>query len=139
MYVRMCVARYLHNFILFKSFLAPTPKILLRYSYFQQGTYGEPNDLVCTIALSSTIQSLSVNLSWNYANNDTRVRVIPTTIATNDSIDVIYTTVIQFNYLVEEDEGNYTCSLAIDGDTEESSFDLKIISKYQCYNPYHGY
>ena len=107
-------------------YVATRPRIVLRNSYFQQGTNGEPNDLVCTIALSFTIQSIL--FSWNFTNNDARVRVVPTTITTDDSIGIIYTTVIQFDYLIEEDEGNYTCSLTVDGDSAESTFDLKIIS-----------
>ena len=95
----------------------------------QQGTVGEPHDLVCLIVLSSTAQSIAVNLSWNFTSNDDRVTVIPTTITTDDSITVTYTTVIQFDYLTEEDEENYTCTLEIDGDSTESTFNLEAISK----------
>lgn len=95
----------------------------------QQGTVGEPHDLVCLIVLSSTAQSISVNLAWNFTSDDDRVTVIPTTITTNVSIIVTYTTVIQFDYLTEGDEGNYTCTLEIDGDSTESTFNLGAISK----------
>ena len=95
----------------------------------QQGAVGEPHDLVCTIVLSSTAQSSSVNLTWNFTSNDDRVTVIPTTITTDDSIGIIYTTVIQFDYLNEMDEGYYTCSVRIDGDSAESTFNLEMISK----------
>ena len=95
----------------------------------QQGVVGEPHDLVCMIALSSIAQSSSVNLTWNFTSNDDRVTVIPTTITTDDSIGIIYTTVIQFDYLMEADEENYTCTLAINGDSAESTFNLEIISK----------
>ena len=108
--------------------LAPTPRIFLRPNYLQQGVIGEPHDLVCMIVLSSTAQSNSVNFTWNFTSNDDRVTVIPTTITTDDSIGIIYTTVIQFDYLMEGDEGNFTCTLIIDGDSAESTFNLKIIS-----------
>ena len=98
-------------------------------SYLQQGILGDAHDLICLIALSSTAQSSSVNLTWNFNSNDNRVTVIPTTITTDDSIGTIYTTVIQFNYLMEGDEGNYICTLTIDGDSGESIFNLEIISK----------
>ena len=110
--------------------IAPTPRIFLRPNYLQQGAIGEPHDLVCTIALSSTAQSVSVNLTWNFTSNDDRVTVIPTTITTDDSIGIIYTTVIQFDYLMEGDEENYTCTLTIDGDSAESTFNLETISKH---------
>ena len=95
---------------------------------------GEPHDLVCMIILSSTAQSSSINLTWNFTSNDDRVTVIPTTITTNDSIGIIYTTVIQFDYLMETDEENYTCTLAIDGDSVESTFNLETTSKFKWYS-----
>ena len=109
---------------------APTPKTLLKPSYLQQGIIGEAHDLICLIVLSSKTPSSSVNLSWNLTSNDSRVSVIPTTITVDDSIGIIYTTVIQFIYLVKEDAENYTCTLTIEGDSAESIFDLEIISKY---------
>ena len=112
--------------------LAPTPRIFLRPSYLRQGAVGEPHDLVCVIALSSTTQASSIDLTWNFTNNDNRVTVIPTTINIDSSIGIIYTAVIQFDYLMEGDEGNYTCTLAIDGDLAESTFNLEIISKHNC-------
>ena len=110
------------------------PNIFLRPSYLQQGTVGEPHDLVCLIALSSTVQSSSVNFTWNFTSNDDRVTVIPTTITvTDDSVGIIYTTVIQFDYLMEADEGNYKCTLTIDGNSADSTFQLEIISEYDVY------
>ena len=112
------------------DYVAPTPNVFLRPSHLHQGIIGEAFDLVCSIALSSTTKMRPVGLTWNFTGNDTRVRVIPTTITTDDSIGIIYTTVIQFDYVIREDEGNYSCSLAIDGDLEESTFSLETISKH---------
>ena len=108
---------------------APTPRIFLRSHYLYQGIIGEAHELVCLIAISSTAQTSSVNLTWNFTSNDDRVTVIPTTITTDDSIGIIYTTVIQFAYLVKGDERNYKCSLTIEEDSLESTFNLRIISK----------
>ena len=104
--------------------------IFLEPNYLQQGTIGDAHDLVCFITLSSIAQASSVNLTWNFTSNDDRVTVIPTTITTDDSIGIIYTTVIQFAYIMEGDEGNYTCTLTIEGDSGVSNFNLEIISKY---------
>ena len=103
--------------------------ILLEPSYLWQGTIGEAHKLICLIALSSKGNSSLVNLTWNFTSNDNRVAVIPTTVITDDSIGIIYTTVIQFDYLLEEDEENYTCTLTIEGDSAKSTFNLEIISK----------
>ena len=112
------------------TYVAPTPRIFLRPNYLQQGAAGQTLQLVCSIAISSVAETSSVNLTWNFTSNDNRVTVIPTTITTDDSIGIIYTTVIQFAYLMEEDEGNYTCTTAIEEDSADSNFDLKIISKH---------
>ena len=101
----------------------------MKPSYSQKGVIGEAHELVCVIALSYTAQTSSVSFIWNLTNNDDRVTVIPTTITTDDSIGIIYTTVIQFAYLMEGDEGNYTCSVIINGNVAESTFFLELISK----------
>ena len=108
-------------------YVAPSPRIFLRPTYLQQGAIGEGLELICSIALSSTAETNLVSLTWNFTSNDNRVTVIPTTITTDDSIGIIYTTVIQFAYLMEEDEGNYTCTVTIEEDSAESTFNLEII------------
>ena len=105
------------------------PKTFLNLSHVQQATIGESLDLVCSVAISSIAEANSVNLTWNFTSNDNRVTVIPATITTDDSIGMMYTTVIQFAYLMEGDEGNYTCNLTDEGYSTESTFNLKIISK----------
>ena len=107
----------------------PTPRVFIKPNYLRQGIIGQAHELVCVIALSSTMQTSSVNLTWNFTSNDNRVTVIPTTITTDDSIGIIYTTVIQFAYVMEGDEGNYTCIIKIEGDLTESTFILELISK----------
>ena len=106
-----------------------TPRISLGPNYLQQGVVGEQHDLLCTILLSSATQTSSVSLTWNFTSNDTRVTVIPATITNNDSIGIIYTTVIQFAYLVKADEGNYMCTLKVNEDSTESNYHLDIICK----------
>ena len=118
------------NYHFFKFVLlcvAPTPRIFLRPNYLLQGIFGEPHDLVCSVPLSSMIQNDSVYLTWNFVTNDTKVKVIPATISTDDSSFIIYTTVIQFDYLTELDEGYYTCSLTFENDSTISSFYLNTI------------
>ena len=88
------------------------------------------HELVCLIVISSMAQSSSLYLTWDFTSTDDRVTVIPTTITTDDSIGIIYTTVIRFAYLIEEDEGKYTCTATIEGDEAETAFRLKTIGKY---------
>ena len=53
------------------------------------------------------------------------------TITTDESIGIIYTTVIQFAYLMEGDEGNYTCTATIEENSGESTFNLELICKHK--------
>ena len=107
------------------TYTAPSPRVFLTPN---QGIVTESLELVCLISISSTTQTGSVNLNWNFASDDDRVTVIPTTITTDDSIGIIYTTMFQFDYLIEEDEGNYTCAVTIDGNSAESTIKLEIMS-----------
>ena len=119
---------YYHYFVSI-LIIDPTPRVFLQPNYLQQGTVGQAHELVCLIALSSTAQTTLIDLTWNFTSNDNRVTVIPTTVTTDDSIGIIYTTVIQFAYLMEGDEGNYTCIIKIEGDLTKSTFILELISK----------
>ena len=102
----------------------------MKPGYLRQNVIGEAHELVCLIALSFTMETSSVNLTWNFTSNDNRVTVIPTTITTDDSIGIIYTTVIQFAYLMEGDEGNYTCTATIEENSGESIYNLQTICKH---------
>ena len=95
-----------------------------------QGVIGEAHELICLIALSDTSEGNLVNLTWSFTSNDDRVTVIPTTVTTDDSIGIIYTTVIQFAYVIEGDERSYKCTMEIEEDKTESSFYFEIKCKY---------
>ena len=121
---------YIYIYMYVYVLIVPSPRVFLRPNHLQQGIIGEAHELVCLIAISSAAQPNLVNLTWNFTSNDNRVTVIPTTITTDDSIGIIYTTVIQFAYLMEGDEGNYTCAVTIEENSGESTFDLQLICKH---------
>ena len=91
------------------------------------------HELICSVAFSSIVEPSTVELVWNFASTDSRVIVIPTTVTNDDTIGNIYSTVIQFAYLMEGDEGNYVCSLTVQ-DTLESNFELELTGKYEPLN-----
>ena len=105
--------------------LVPTPNMFLRPNGRE---IGQPVDLVCSVVLSSAVDPSAVELMWDFISNDNRVIVIPATVTTDDSIGSIYSTVIQFEYLMEGDEGNYACNLTIQ-DSVESNFLLELTGK----------
>ena len=85
-------------------------------------------DIICSVTIASAIDPNSVELTW--ANNDSiittdnRVTITPTNITENPS-SFTYTTTIQFAYLMEEDEGNYTCNVAVVDMIESRSVKLQ--------------
>ena len=74
---------------------------------------GSPQVIDCTVSTVSGVESSSVMISWMGPGegsiiNDSRVTISPTTSSDNN-----YTISLQFTYLMEGDEDNYTCNVMI--------------------------
>ena len=74
---------------------------------------GSPQVINCTVSTVSGVESSLVMISWMRPGggsivNDSRVTINPTTSSGNN-----YTSSLQFTYLMEEDEGMYTCNVMI--------------------------
>ena len=74
---------------------------------------GSPQVINCTVSTVSGVESSSVMISWmgpggNSFVNASRVTINPTT-----SIGNTFTSSLQFDYLMEGDEGTYTCNVMI--------------------------
>ena len=99
-----------------------------------QPRVGMSVDIVCTVSKVSGVESSSVLISWTGPEggsgggsiiNDSRVSISPTTSNGNN-----YTSSVQFTYLMEGDEGTYTCNATILEISESSSYTLpSLISK----------
>ena len=94
--------------------LVPTPTITMRpLGSIQGALVGSPQNIRCIVSTISGVGLSSVKISWtgpgggSIANND-RVTISPTTSSGND-----YTSSLQFTYLMEGDEGTYTCKVVI--------------------------
>ena len=74
---------------------------------------GSPQVFNCIVSTVSGVESSLVMINWmgpgggNIMNNS-RVTISPTTSSGNT-----YTSSLQFTYLMEGDEGNYTCNVMI--------------------------
>ena len=82
-------------------------------SPIQGAMVGSPQVINCTVSIFSDVQSSAVMISWiapigNNIMNASRVIINPTTSSGN-----IYTSSLQFTYLMEGDEGTYTCNVMI--------------------------
>ena len=74
---------------------------------------GSPQDIQCIVSTVSGVEFSSVMISWmgpggESITNDSRVTISPTTSSGNN-----YTSSLQFTYLMEGDEGMYTCNVMI--------------------------
>ena len=74
---------------------------------------GSPQDIQCTVSTISGVGLSSVKISWTEPGGESitsnnRVTISPTTSSSND-----YTSSLQFTYLMEGDEGTYTCNVMI--------------------------
>ena len=74
---------------------------------------GSPQVINCTVATVIGVDSSIVMISWigpggSSIMNDGRVTISPTTSSGNN-----YTSNLQFTYLMEDDEGTYTCNVTI--------------------------
>ena len=82
-------------------------------SPIQGAMVGSPQVINCTVSTVSGVESSSVMISWmgpggSSLLNDSRVTISPTTSNGNT-----YTSSLQFTYLMEGDEGSYTCNVMI--------------------------
>ena len=74
---------------------------------------GSPQDIQCIVSTVIGVELSSVMISWmgpggESITNDSRVTISPTTSSGNN-----YTSSLQFTYLMEGDEGMYTCNVMI--------------------------
>ena len=91
---------------------------------------GSPLVINCTVSTVSGVESSSVMISWigpggGSIMNDSRVTISPTTSSNN------YTSSLLFNYLMEGDEGTYTCNAVILETIVSQSVELELlVSKF---------
>ena len=93
---------------------------------------GSPQDIQCIVSTISGVSLSSVNISWTQPGgesitNDSRVTISPTTSNGNN-----YTSSLQFTYLMEGDEGRYTCKVMIVNARNSISLQLANLTGKMC-------
>lgn len=92
---------------------------------------GSPQVINCTVSTVSGVESSSVMISWmgpggNINATNARVSIESVTAGGNN----MYTRSLQFTYLMEGDEGTYTCNVTILETSESQSVEQQhLISK----------
>ena len=82
----------------------------------------------CTVSTVSGVESNSAMISWMRPGGgpvmtDNRVTISPTTFSDNT-----YTSSLQFTYLMEGDEGTYTCNVMILDTSGSQSVELRSLT-----------
>ena len=107
----------------------PTPTVTISPSGPIQGAMvGSPQVINCTVSTVSGVESSSVMISWMGPGggsiiSDSRVTIRPTTSSGNN-----YTSSLQFDYLMEGDNGTYTCNVTILETSESQSVELESLT-----------
>ena len=91
----------------------PPPSIDVVPFNIQGGMVGSQQKIRCTVGAVSGVELSAVMISWtgpggNAITSDSRVTISATTSSGND-----YFSILQFAYLMEEDEGMHMCSVMI--------------------------
>ena len=102
----------------------------------QGAMVGSPQVINCTVSTVSGVESSSVMISWmgpggNIDATNGRVSIGSVTAGGNN----VYTRSLQFTYLMEGDEGTYTCNVTILETNGSQSVELQsLIGKLFAYN-----
>ena len=88
---------------------------------------GSPQVISCTVSTVSGVESSSVMISWmgprGIITNDSTVTISPTTSSGNN-----YASSLQFTYLMEGDDGIYTCNVMISGTGGSDSIEIQLLA-----------
>ena len=87
---------------------------------------GSLQDIQCIVSTVSGVELSSVMISWmgpggESITNDSRVTISPTTSSGNN-----FTSSLQFTYLMEGDEGMYTCNVMILETNGSSTVEMEL-------------
>ena len=100
----------------------------------QGAMVGSPQVINCTVSAVSGVSSSLVIFSWRGPRggsivNNSRVTINPTTSSGNKfTSSNNFTSSLQFTYLMEGDEGNYTCSVTIHDASGAQSVELQSLT-----------
>ena len=103
-------------------FAVPTPDIsILPFGSIIDGMVGSPQEIHCTVSTVSGVELSSVMISWMGPGGDTITNNSRVTISPIISVNNDYISTLEFTYLMEGDEGIYTCDVMI-LETEASDY-----------------
>ena len=126
----------MHLFIVMRA--VPRPVLTISPSDPIQGAMvGSPQVINCTVSTVSGVESRSVMISWmgprgNITTTNGRVSIGSIT----DDGNNMYTRSLQFTYLMEGDNGTYTCNVMILNTNESQSVEIQSLTGKQQFQYY---
>ena len=123
LFVNMCIFLYEH------FNLASILSIFLHPSGFDQNTVGYRQNVICSLSVPPDVDPDTIELQWlnedDIITDDSRVTIDISSDYFNDSSLV---SIIQFDPLIEEDEGEYICYAVIN---ESFVFDYTNLQNFR--------
>ena len=89
---------------------------------------GSSQNIQCTVSTVSGVESSYVMVSWMGPGGDSITSDSRVNISSTSSGNNMYTSILQFTYLMEGDEGTYTCNVMILDVSESDSVDLQSLT-----------
>ena len=119
-------------YTLYELFFSTVPVTLSPPGPIQGAMVGSPQMIQCTVSTVSGVESSSVMISWMGPGGDT--------ITSDSRVTISGTTglmsTLNFMYLMEGDEGTYTCNVMILGTDGSASVALETLAgKVQYHGP----
>jgi len=92
----------------------PAPDIsMLPLGSVVDGVVGSPQEIHCTVSTVNGVELSSVLISWMGPGGDTITNDSRVTISRITAINSDFISTLEFSYLMEGDEGIYTCNVMI--------------------------
>ena len=91
-----------------------SPYVILQPSGVDQNTVGQRQDVICSISVPPDVDPDNIELGWlnedDIITNDSRVTIVKALMNHSDNFSSnIISAILQFDPLIEDDEGTYNC------------------------------
>ena len=115
-----------------------SPTVTISPSGPIQGAVGSSSQVInCTVTEVFGVESSAAMIGWMGPNgdimNNSRTMIMDTTISNDETT---YTSTLQFTYLMEGDDGTYTCNFMADGISISQSVELQSLSSKLSFTSY---
>ena len=110
-------------------FAVPTPDVsVVPHDSIDRAIVGSPQEIHCTVSTVSGVEPHLVMITWvgpdgDNFTSDNRVTIIPLISINND-----YISTLEFTYLMEGDEGIYTCEVMVLETTASDYVEMKNLT-----------